>query len=319
MAQLSQPVEPFGEVNVHLQPDGAIDVVATVLMVPDVEGARTGLALDASASMKKLYGVSGVLGGPFAKAAGVPNLVEPVARTMAQYLAQFSSTGHCDLVYWAVNPAGDAVEPIGAIAAADAQTVPIAGPKKLPWGRGTKLLPPVKHFVETEFRTAAWAICVFVTDGVIEDLAAVKAYCLQFAKQIVSGQRKFVKLVLLGVGEEVDEAQMEELDDMFEGSGLKDPDGNDIDLWDHKLAAEMQKVEEIFAEVVSADAIVVESGRVTNQAGVLCRDYPDGLPALLRFRLPARSTAFTIAFPGGTVTQDITEGLDRFAVPLTHA
>ncbi len=276
-------------------------------MVPDVEGARTGLALDASASMKKLYGVSALLGGPFAKADGTPNLVEPVGRTIVEHLAQFSSTGCCDLIYWAVNPAGDAVEPIGANAAA----VPIVGPKKHPWGRGTKLLPPVKYFVETAFASAPWAICVFVTDGVIEDLADVKAYCLQFAQQVASGQRKFVKHVLLGVGEEVDQAQMEELDDMFEGSGLKDPAGNDIDLWDHMLAAEMRKVEEVFKEVVSADTLITASGRVVNQAGVSCKEYPDGLPAMLRFKMPAGSTAFTMEFPGGAVTQDISEGLAR--------
>jgi hypothetical protein len=311
MAQIYQPVEPFGEVNVHRQADGSIDVVATVLMVPDIEGARTGLALDASASMKKLYGVSGVLGGPFAKAAAIPNLVAPVARTMAEYLAQFSSTGTCDLIYWAVNHAGDGVETIALVPPNDAQKIEIVGPKKLPWGKGTKLLPPVKYFVETAFQRAPWAICVFVTDGVIEDLHDVKAYCLEFAKQIASGQRKFVKFVLLGVGEEVDEAQMEDLDDMFEGTGLKDPAGDEIDLWDHKLAAEMRKVEEIFAEVVSANAMVLSSGRIANQAGELCKDYPNGLPAFLRFKMPSGSTAFTIEFPGGSVTQDVTEALSR--------
>lgn len=306
MSQLSQPIDPFGEVNVYKQADGSYDIVATVLMVPDIEGARTGLALDASASMKSMYGVSGVLGGVFAKAAATPNVVEPVARMMGAYLAQFSSTGMCDIIYWAVNPAGDAIEVLGAIPEKDATDIVVSGPKKLPWGRGTKLLPAVKHFTEVEFRTAPWAICVFVTDGVIEDIADVKAYCLQFAKEIATGKRKFIKLVLIGVGEQVDVSQMEELDDMFVGSGLKDPSGNEIDLWDHKLAAEMRKIEEIFAEVVSEDAKVAASGRVTNQAGKLCRDYTDGLPALLRFKLPAGSTSFTIEFPGGTITQDIT-------------
>ena len=41
MTQLAAPVEPFGEVNVYKQQDGSVDVVATVLMVPDIEGART--------------------------------------------------------------------------------------------------------------------------------------------------------------------------------------------------------------------------------------------------------------------------------------
>ncbi|MBC7912095.1 MAG: VWA domain-containing protein, partial [Pyrinomonadaceae bacterium] len=84
MAQLSKTVEPFGEVNVHKQPNGDIEIVATILMVPDIEGAKTGLALDASASMKKMYGVSGIVASSiFGGASGFPNVVEPVARTMA--------------------------------------------------------------------------------------------------------------------------------------------------------------------------------------------------------------------------------------------
>lgn len=311
MAQLTQPAEPFGEVNVYKQPDGSIDVVATILMVPEIEGARAGLALDASVSMKKMYGLSPMVSSVFGGGAALPNLVEPVTRTMAAYLSNFSSDGRCEVVYWACNPDGSAVEPLAAVTAADAGTLAVNGPKKHPWGKGTQLLPPVKHFVEAAFKGAPWAICVFVTDGVVDDLAAVKAYCRTLALEIAAGRRAFIKLVLIGVGEEVDERQMEELDDMFEGSGLVDPKGNDIDLWDHKLASEMKKVEEIFAEVVSQNTIVAASASVRNQAGVLCEDYPNGLPAILRFRLPKGSTSFTLTHPGGSVTQDIIDGLTR--------
>jgi hypothetical protein len=311
MTQLHNPVEPFGEVNVYRQQNGTLDVVATVLMVPDVEGASAGLALDASASMKKSYGVSGVLGGLFAKEAAIPNLVEPVARVMANYLAGFASDGKVHLIYWACNPDGSAVEEIGKLNSAETQSVAIKGPTRFPWGRGTKLLPALKHFVECAFEKSPWSICVFVTDGVIEDLAEVKSYCLELGKQIAAGQRHFCKLVLIGVGEEVDEGQMEELDDMFAGSGLKDQSGREVDLWDHKLAGQMQKVEEIFAEVVSEDTVVVSSGRVVDSAGKSVKEYPDGVPALLRFSLPAGAKAFTLEFPGGSVTQDLTEVLAR--------
>lgn len=82
MAQLSQPVEPFGEVNVYRKRNGTLEIVATVLMEPDIEGARTGLALDASASMKKLYGANVPLGNLFDKSGGASNVVEPVTRTV---------------------------------------------------------------------------------------------------------------------------------------------------------------------------------------------------------------------------------------------
>ena len=48
---------------------------------------------------------------------------------------------------------------------------------------------------------------------------------------------------------------------------------------------------------------------ILNQAGKVCKDYPDGVPALLRFTLPSGSTSFTLEFPGGNITQNIDEGL----------
>ncbi|NER31091.1 MAG: VWA domain-containing protein [Symploca sp. SIO1C4] len=313
--QLAKVVEPFGEVNVYKQNSGELHVVATILAVPDLEGAKIGLALDGSASMKKMYGVSGIVGSVFAQAAAAstPNVVEPVARTMVSYLANFSSNGKVDLIYWACSPDGSKIEPLGEFEEQDIQNLVISGPKKLPWGRGTKLLPPLKYFVD-KFKDAPakgvkepGAICLFVTDGIIEDLTDVKQYCLQYAQEISQEHKPFIKFLLIGVGEEVDEGQMDELDDMFEGSGIKDSSGKDIDLWDHQLASDMQKLEQVFKEFVSEDMIVIGSGRILNQDGKNCQEYPDGVPALLRFTLPVGSTAFSLEFPGGSVTQDISE------------
>lgn len=308
MAQLPSPVEPFGEVNVYPQSDGSLRVVATILMEPDIEGARAGLALDGSASMQKMYGANAPV-SPLFRAAGGVNYVEPVVRKMAGYLARFASDGQVHLAYWACSPDGSKVEPIGAVTEAAAATLKVGGPRQ--WGRQTQLLPPVLHFVERVFAGAKWAIAVFVTDGVIEDLEAVKAYCRDFACRVALGEQAFVKLVLLGVGEEVDEGQMEELDDMFEGEDLRDPHGNPIDLWDHKLASEMRSLHEIFAEVVSDNIVVAEWGKVLDGAGRVAHAYPEGLPARLRFTLPAGTTAFTLDFPGGRVTQDLTDALRR--------
>lgn len=315
--QLAKVVEPFGEVNVYKQNSGELHVVATILAVPDLEGAKMGLALDGSASMKKMYGVSGIVGSVFAQAAAAstPNVVEPVARTMVSYLSNFSSNGKVDVIYWACSPDGSKVEALGEFDEQDIQNVMITGPQKLPWGRGTKLLPPLQYFVD-KFKDAPAkgvkepaAICLFVTDGIIEDLADVKQYCKQYAQEISKGQKPFIKLLLIGVGEEVDEGQMDELDDMFEGSNIKDSSGQDIDLWDHQLASDMQKLEQIFKEFVSEDMIVIGSGRILNQDGKNCHEYSDGVPALLRFTMPVGSTAFSLEFPGGSVTQDISEVL----------
>ena len=306
MAKLRQPVEPFGDVNVLFK-ENEMEVVASILMVPDIEGARVGLALDASTSMKKMYGMSGLVGSAFFQASTVPNIMEPVAKSMAAYLANFAGDGKVALTYWACSVDGSKIEEIGTFSADQIKNLSISGPKKQQWGRGTKLLPCLRHFLNEMMVDSPWSLAVFVTDGILEDLQEVKEYCLQIGKEIAAGKRKFIKLVLLGVGEEVDESQMEELDDMFEGSGLQDPDGNDLDLWCHKLASDMKRLEEVFAEVVTENTIVAAQGRVTDSSGNEVASYPDGLPAKIRFRMPKNSKSFTVEYPGGKIVQDIRE------------
>lgn len=305
MAQISRPVDPFGEVNVFKSAAG-LSIKATILMVPNAENARTGLAIDASASMQPMYGVRI---GPFPAAR--PNVVEPVARTMSAFLANFSSDAKCTNIYWACSPDGSAVEEIGRYTAEEIEKVAFSGPKRLPWGRETKLLPPVRYFAEHAFKDSPWSLGVIVTDGIIDDLADVKQYSLQLGQQMASGQRQFMKLVIVGVGSEVDEQQMEQLDDMFEGSNLRTPKGKEIDIWDHKIAGDMQKLEEVFSEVVDEDTIVVESGKVVDNTGTIVKEYRDGVPAVIKFDLPATATGFTLEFPGGSVVQDISEVLGR--------
>jgi len=60
-----------------------------------------------------MYGVSGVVGGVFGAAASVPNVVEPVAHTMINYLSNFSSNGKVDLIYWACSADGSKIEEVG--------------------------------------------------------------------------------------------------------------------------------------------------------------------------------------------------------------
>lgn len=300
MAQIpsSKIVEPFGEVNVWTQADGSIRVKATILMTPVIEGAQTGLAIDGSASMKQMFGAGGAISSLFAST--TPNVVEPVARTLASFLANFDSDGKTTVIYWACGPGGAQIEELGDMDAATAKTKTFSAPKQ--FGTGTKLLPAVKYFTESRFPTVPWSIFVFITDGVIEDLADVQTYSISLAQQIASGKRKFVKLVLIGTGSEVDEGQMEALDDLDYG-GLKTADGQEIDLWDHKLAAEMQKIEEIFAEVVSSDTILAPSADVLDSIGNPVKpigrsSYKDGLPALLEFVVPAGTTDFSLVVTG---------------------
>ena len=299
----SETVEPFGEVNVYLQPDKSVRVVAPILMTPNIENAQTGLAIDASRSMKVNFGDTGFGGGAFG--AKPVNSVELVGRKLADFLANFDSDGNTTVIYWACGKApregelgGGDIEERGDFSSEQAQSMLLPPPKV--YGTGTQLLPAVKYYTETRFALAPWAIFVFITDGRIDDLEAVKAYTLSLAKQIVEGKRSFVKLVLIGVGPDVDENQMAELDDL-DYPELRDANGKsvEIDLWDHRIAAEMKRIEEIFAEVVGRDNIVAPRGEILDLADKLVKSFSDGLPAYLEFKMPPGSVGFTLVLPDG--------------------
>jgi len=167
------------------------------------------------------------------------------------------------------------------------------------FGTGTRLLPAVKYFVE-RFRDAPWGFYVFVTDGELHDLDEVKRYSTQLARDIAARRRNPVKFVLIGVGPSVNEEQMEELDDLDTGTP--------IDLWDHKLAAEMRLLQEIFAEVVDRNARVADNGRILDPQGHVVKDYSDtGLSAYLEFEMPASAEYFTLDVNGNKIHQGLSD------------
>lgn len=292
--QLKNPVDPFGEVNVHPQPDGCLRIIATILMEPVKEGAQTGIAIDGSGSMQKAYGATAMVSTLFASTA--VNYVNPVAQQMCSYLAnKVDADGGTTAIYWATGPAGAQIEEIGDLTAQQAESFEFKGPQS--WGTGTQLLPAVQYFVE-RFDDAEWGMYVFVSDGAIDDMDAVKDYTRQLATDIDVGRRFPVKLVLVGLGDEVNEAQLLELDDLDTGT--------DLDIWDHKLAAEMRHLAEIFAEVVDENVRVADSGVIKDSHGNLIKNYADvGLPAYLEFTLPPDATSFTLEVAGQSVTQPL--------------
>ncbi|MFT2520401.1 hypothetical protein ACMWQB_29720, partial [Escherichia coli] len=85
------------------------------------------------------------------------------------------------------------------------------------FGTGTQLLPAVRYFVE-RFKDAPWGLYIFITDGELHDLAEVMRYSTQLAREIAAGKRRPLKFVLIGVGPDINEAQMEALDDLQTGT-----------------------------------------------------------------------------------------------------
>ena len=312
MTQLKTVVDPFGEVNVYPAAGGRVRVVATILMEPHKEGAQTGIALDGSGSMAKLYGVedgSRVLSPIFGGPKKLHNDITPVAQKLCAYLARkIDADGGTTCIYWAVGPGGGQIEVVGDLTADQAEKHVFGPPRD--FGTGTQLLPAVKYFVD-RFKDAPWGFYVFITDGELHDLDAVLDYSKRLARDVAAGRRNPLKFVLIGIGTDVNEAQMAELDDLDTGT--------DVDLWDHKLAAEMRVLQEIFAEVVDKNARVADNGRILDPNGRVVKDYSDaGLPAFLEFEMPAGSNYFTLDVNGQRINQVLADGV-QVAPPIAVA
>ena len=286
-------VMPFGKVNFWKQPDGSKKVRAYILVERPVEGAKTGVAVDGSASLRPAYGYNLIL--PFVR--NNPNIVSEQAQKVCSYLAnRLDVDGKTDVVYWATGSNRDGLEIVGELTETQSKSFDFSGPKN--FGAKTKLTPALKYFTE-KYKSAKWGMFIFVTDGALDDMADVKSFTIQIARDISLGKRKPVKLILLGVGPWVEESQMIELDDLDTGVG--------VDLWDHKIASEMGHLAEIFTEVVDEKMILADNGMVRDAKGRPVKEYRDtGLPALLEFVLPQDATdAFILEFGGQVIRQPL--------------
>lgn len=303
MTKIAKPVRPLGDVNVLPQKDGSAEVVVCFLPDPEMlvgEGnSKACLALDASVSMKKMYGFPGLFG------AESPNYVQAVARKIGQILCGVTKSGYVNGIYWALGHDGAKIEEIGTYDEDGWLSALTPGPKKEKMGKSTKLLPTLKHVVETVGKDSDFTFGVVISDGIIEDEADSVAYCLKVGKEMATGKRKPVKIILFGIGEEIDEDQLERFDDMFEGSGI------DYDLFSHGLVPSIQDESDIiailFSELVDEDTPVAPSGKVEDSKGRVLATYKDGLPGKLRFIVPKGESKFVIRTPSNAIEQDISE------------
>lgn len=306
VARVSRPNRPLADVNLLPQKDGSHEVV--VCFIPDVEtlvgegDSRAVLALDASRSIRDQFGIGGIFDAK-------PNYVQGVSRKLGEILAGVTRTGKVTMLYWAMGPGGAETEVIGEFDATASTKANIIGPKKKNgWGTGTRMLPAVKYIVEDIGKGAALTLGVIITDGIIEDEADCMTYCMKLGEAIVAGKQKAVKLVLIGVGAQINEKQLQDFNDMFEATPLK----GKVDLWASGVAADMRDESDIsgvlFGELINEETMIADSGRVTSK-GTELRNFSDGLPGKFRFILPKGLTEFTVETPSGSVTQDVSEAV----------
>ena len=298
----------------------------------NAEGWKTAVALDASSSMNDWYGRSVLAGGipqqvldsytsrgwteqKMVDGANVlslrgdahddalkqgfikytDNIVEPLARDFIAYLAnELDGGGRAAALYWACGE-GDSYEVIGEFTPEECKTLDISGPKTVAFGNNTHLLPALSYFCD-EYQASVNSMFVFITDGRLDDIDEVKQFTSELAKKIESGQRNPVKCVLIGVGDQIDEAQMEDLDDLETGT--------DVDIWDHKIAKELRALSEIMVELVE-DVGSSLSAKIYDDQGNLVKKISDGLQSSEAFTMPGSSKFFELEIGGQRIRQSV--------------
>jgi len=296
-----RPVEPFSDL--HLE---GRRVRATLLHDPTVEGLDMAIYMDGSGSMQEEYAYQKksrnlwefLFGNPTIT---LPNQVEPQVQWMLEYLATKDRNGILRVAYWACGNSGRDIEIVGDLLGVEARRHKFPGPRVQ--GSSTQLEPAMKDYIgylKSQIPRGARRGCaVFVTDGVLHDAADVKTYSRRIAKEIATGRLPRLNFILVGVGNEVDEEQMEEIcHEEYPGVGH---------VWCHRIAEEINQVAELVAVLVDETMTVAAGGTIYDDRGNVLKIYEARLPAVLEFDIPEGVTSFTLEVNGQRFTQPLPE------------
>lgn len=294
-----KPVEPFSDLHVEHE-----EVTATLLHDPTVEGLDMAIYMDGSSSMDSNYEYKGasnrvldVIFGRTPKPA--QNEVEPQVRWMLEYLATKDRNGLLRMAYWACGPEGNKVEVLGELKGVDVAAHKFPGPTHA--GSSTRLAPAIRDYLaylrEQAKLGAKRGCAVFVTDGQIHDVEQVKEVSAQAAKDMLKGTLPRTNFILVGVGEAVDEEQLEDIaHEEVDGVGH---------LWCHRIAKEIGQVAELVAVLVDETMTVAAGGTITDDKGKVLKVYEGRLPAVLQFTVPEGAKSFTLEINGQRYTQPL--------------
>jgi hypothetical protein len=296
-----RPVEPFSDL--HLEGGR---VRAVLLHDPTVEGLDMAIYMDGSGSMQEEYEYQKknrnlrewLFGNP---SIILPNQVEPQVQWMLEYLATKDRNGILRVAYWACGNTGSEIEVLGELRGVDVKQYQFPGPRNM--GMYTHLKPAMKDFVsylkDQASNGARRGCAVFVTDGVLHDADKVKAYSRELAREIAIGRLPRMNFILVGVGNEVDEEQMEEIcHEEYPGVGH---------LWCHRIAEEISQVAELVAVLVDETMTVAAGGTVYDDRGNVLKIYEARLPAVLEFDISEGARSFTLEVNGQRYTQPLPE------------
>jgi hypothetical protein len=296
-------LEPFAEIHAKDTSEG-LQLELTFALDPTIEKLAAAFYMDGSGSMQQM-GAYGRTEGGFFGLFGTPrNPVQEAMRIMVPYMAKKDANGQCRVAYWATGEGGTQVEVISELSAEQAGSTEFKGPRT--YGGGTNLLPAVRDFVayinacRDRGEDIKACIAAIVTDGEIHDLPDCVAYTATLARAVEDRKFPRTNLVIVGVGKEIDEQQLEQLEEATPAwySGR--------DIWCHAEADSVADLPELVAHLLDANIPAFWGGaNVKDAQGNTVLMLDDMVPAVIEFTLPRGSRSFTLEAGGRRFVQDL--------------
>lgn len=322
--------------NVTVQKKGDLfQIRFTLMMEPqkDLSKAwKTAVALDASASMRKVYGrrLNGDIPANIAReyekngwlkkeprdgrkiriftrsaaddaikrglVTVSPNIMDFLGPEFMSYLSeQLDIDDETTLMYWGGNN-GNELEILSNIKKDQQAELLIEGPQSMLFGKKSLLLPAVKHLTN-QFAPASMSMLVFISDGQIDDLPEVKQYTADLARDIMNNRHNLVKCIFIGIGDDIKETTLLELEATASATC--------IPIWDYMVVTDLREVIEMFTEVIRSSQIVARSAKIYDDQGNIIKEYPCGLPTTAVFSMPITSRWFELEIASQRIRQPI--------------
>lgn len=272
-----------------------------------VEKLALAVYMDGSQSMLSA-GNYGRGGGILARFGRQRNPVQEVMRAIVPNLAALDATHSCRVAYWATGRNGAEIEVVGEMTGQQAETAEFPGPRS--FGGGTQLLPAIRDFVgyiQSLIQGGEQinvAFGVIVTDGLLHDAAEVIAYTREALIPAIQS-KKFPNTVfaLVGVGPEVSEEQLDELEEETAPEGYAE---HTKGVFCYALADQISQVPQLVSHLLDANAPAFYGGAVIrDQNGNIVATYEDMVPVVVDFKLPLLrdNMFFTIEASGRKIEQ----------------
>ncbi|MGB3975298.1 MAG: hypothetical protein WBM27_02675, partial [bacterium] len=153
---------------------------------------------------------------------------------------------------------------------------------------------------------------VFITDGILEDADDCIKYCYLLGRDVKDGKVPLIKLIMIGVGSEVDEEHYK-----FYDSSEETPLEDKIDLWSTSVVSDLKEESDImdllYTELMG-EIIVAPTGRVESESGRILATEPkitDGMMGAFSFNLPKGENKFKIHVEGQVIEQDCSDAISQ--------